>query len=161
MGAPGRDYAVLVQAVSVSAAQDLFEIGPADDKPTKFMGLELGQYGVADYGDAQAEGVGLAIRRGNTASGSGGSSPTVRACDKHDAAAGFTAEANNTTKANTSGATFWTSAWNVQQSPSIWWWPDNTGISSDQGDTTACVELIAAPADALTTVDQTLFVREF
>ncbi len=160
MAATGRDYIIQVQAVSVgTAAQDLFEISSADDKPTKAIGLELGQD--SEYGDAAEEAIRLAIRRGNTTGGSGGSAPTVRSADKHDASAGFTAEANNTTKATTAGATFWNSAWNERMSPSIWWWPDNTGVSSDQGDTTGpVVEMVTTIADALT-LSQSLYMREF
>lgn len=158
MGAPGRDYLLQVQAIAQTAAQDLYEVLPADDKVTKFIGMELGQ--TTEFGDAQEEEYSLAIRRGNSTSGSGGTTPTVRSADKHDASGGFSAEANNTTKATTAGATFWNGAWNLRISPAIWWWPDNYGISAEQGDTTACVELIAAPADSVT-VNQTLYVREW
>lgn len=160
MGAPGRDYTVQVQAVSVgTAAQDLFEFGPADDKPIKIIGLELGQD--TELGDAAEEAMRLAIRRGNATTGSGGSAPTVRATDKHDAAAAFAAEANNTTKASTgSPITILNTAWNERMSPSIWWWPDNFGVSSDQADTTACIEMVTTIADALT-LNQTAYVREF
>lgn len=156
----GRDYGVQVSAVSVgTAAQDLFEFAAADDKPIRLIGLELGQD--SEMGDAAEEAIRLAIRRGNTASGSGGSTPTVRALDKHDGAAGFAAEANNTTKANTSGATFWSSAWNERISPSIWWWPDQFGVMSDQGDTTGpVVEMVTTIADALT-LNQSAYVREY
>lgn len=156
---PGRDYGVQVSAVSVgTAAQDLFEFGAADDKPIKMIGVELGQD--SELGDAAEEAMRLAIRRGNTTGGSGGSTPTVRSLEKHDASAGFAAEANNTTKASTSGATFWSSAWNERMTPAQFWWPDNTGVSSDQGDVTMCVEMVTTIADALT-LNQTAYVREF
>jgi hypothetical protein len=148
---------VQVQGVSVTAAQDLFEHTPADDKPVKVMGDELAQ--TSDFGDSAAEGLPIAIRRGNTTSGSGGSAPTVRSGDRNASAAGFTAEANNTTKATTSGATILNTGWNVQIPEHIWW-PDNFGISASQADTTVCTELVSAPADALT-VQQTQYTREW
>ena len=160
MGAPGRDYTANVSAVSVgTAAQDLFEFGAADDKPIKIVGLELGQD--SELGDAAEEAMRLAIRRGNATSGSGGSAPTVRANDKHDAAAAFACEANNTTKASTgSPINIITTAWNERISPAVWWWPDNFGAGSDQGDTTVCIEMVTTIADALT-LNQTAYVREW
>ncbi|MBP8301429.1 MAG: hypothetical protein KA020_13765, partial [Planctomycetes bacterium] len=68
----GRTYAVTFNAVAVSAAQDLFEITPGDDKPCEIVSLSIGQY--SDAGDAAAELLGIQIIRGFTASGSGGSS---------------------------------------------------------------------------------------
>ncbi len=151
-----RAYTVPVQNVAISAAQDVYEVAPADDKPCIFDGVDLGQS--TDYGDAAAEGVRLAIRRGDTVSGSGGSSPSIRVPDPQDASAGFTVEANNTTKANTSGVAMWGSAWNVQQAGQIWF-PDTFPIKVSQVESRACLELVAAPADSLT-CDHTLFVRE-
>lgn len=157
MGAPGRDYTTYVQAVSVSAAIDFDEVKPADDKPVQIMGGVIANY--SDFGDAQDEVLRIAIRRADTVSGSGGSSPTVRANQFHDAAAGFATEADNTTKANTSGIVIATTGWNVRD-PSPQWWPDTFGPSADQGNTAIVRELVAAPADALS-IDHSLFVREF
>jgi hypothetical protein len=154
----GRDYSVPVQGVAVSAAQDIYEIIPADDKPIKQVGLEIGQS--TEVGDAAEEGLRIAIRRGDTVTGSGGSAPTVRAPDPHDAAAGFTAEANNTTKANTSGVVIAATAWNIRIVPQQWWWPDNFPVGADQGNSRMCDELVAAPADAVT-ADHTAWIREF
>ena len=152
-----RAYSIPVQAVAITTAQDLYEIAPADDKPCILDGLELGQS--TDYGDAAAEGVRLASRRGDTVSGSGGSSPSIRAVDPQDAAAGLTAEANNTTKANTSGVAIYGSAWNIQISPTNIWWPDAYGLKVSQVESRICLELVAAPADSVT-VDHTLMLRE-
>lgn len=151
-----RAYIVPVQNVGISLAQDIYEVAPADDKPCILDGVDMGQS--TDYGDSAAEGVRLAIRRGDTVSGSGGSSPSIRAVDPQDSAGGFTVEANNTTKANTSGIAMWGGAWNVQQAGQIWW-PDTYPVKVSQVESRACLELVAAPADSLT-CDHSLFVRE-
>lgn len=84
----------------------------------------------------------------------------MRAPDPHDAAAGFTAEANNTTKANTSGVAMLATAWNIRATPYQWWWADNFPIGADQGNSRMCDELLSTPGDSIT-VDHTAFVREF
>ncbi len=117
-----RMYSVIFSAVSVSAAQDLFEISPADDKPISIVGLELGQS--SDAGDVNDELLQLSIIRGFTASGSGGSAPTPAPLEPNDTAAGFTAEVNNTSQANTgTTATLWTTCFNIRAGYLNWWPP--------------------------------------
>jgi hypothetical protein len=155
----GRIYTVNFAAVSLAAAQDLFEITPADDKPIEIVGLFLSQTGVADVGDAAEEMLRVQIIRGYTSSGSGGSAPTPVPVKRNDVAAGFTAEVNNTTVATTGTAVIiHADAFNVRAGYANWW-PDGTEPSAAQGDTTIVVRLVAAPADAIT-VSGTLYVRE-
>lgn len=105
---------------------DLFELLPADDKPVRLRGFVLGQ--TSEVGDAAEEGLRLSIIRlgATVTSGSGGSAVTPVPLDDADAAAGFTAEANNSTVATTSGTstTIEESAWNIRVSPLERWWPD-------------------------------------
>ena len=154
---PGRPYTSSVAAVAITAAQDLDEIQPADDTPVQIVGGSL--INSTDWGDAQAEILRIAIRRADTASGSGGSSPTLRANQVHDAAGAATVEANNTTKANTSGIRIVSAGVNVAD-PSPMWFPDLFGPSATQANTTTCRELVAAPADSIT-FDQSLYFLEF
>lgn len=152
----GRTYTVAFNAVAVTAASDLFEITPADDKPVEIVGLEIGQY--TDAGDAADEMLGLQIIRGFTASGSGGSSATPTAVSPSDGAAGFTAEVNNTTLANTGTTTTLVStAFNVRAGY-VNWFPLDARPAANQGNTTIVVRL-TAPADSLT-MNGTLYVRE-
>lgn len=155
----GRIYTVSFAAVSLAAAQDLFEITPADDKPVEIVGLFLSQTGVADVGDAAEEMLRIEIIRGYTASGSGGSAPTPAPVKRIDAAAGFAAEVNNTTLANTGTAVIiHEDAFNVRAGYANWW-PEGTEPDASQANTTIVVRLVAAPADAIT-VSGTLYVRE-
>lgn len=105
---------------------DLFEILPADDKPCRLVGLVLGQS--TEIGDAQEEGIRVDIIRlpATVTSGSGGSAPTPATLDSADAAAGFAAEAKNTTVATTSGTavTLDRCPWNLRGSPLERWWLD-------------------------------------
>ena len=48
--------------MGVTAAQDLFEIAPADDKPVEILGIELGQ--TSDSGDAADEQPAADVRAG-------------------------------------------------------------------------------------------------
>lgn len=154
----GRVYSVVFGAVSVSAAQDFFEITPADDKPVQLIGITFDQTGVADVGDAQEELLRWTVIRGHTTSGSGGSAPTPRPMSPNDTAAGFTAEVNNTTIASAGTTnTLHEGAFNVR-GPYIFWWPDGTEPGATQGNTTIVVRGVA-PADAIT-LSGTLYVRE-
>jgi len=152
----GRIYTVVFSAVTVSAAQDLFEITPADDKPVEIVGIELGQS--SDAGDAMDELLQISIIRGHTTSGSGGSAPTPAPMSPADTAAGFTAEVNNTTVASTgTTVTLHTGCWNVRAGY-INWFPEGVRPAASQANTTIVVRT-TAPADALT-MSGTLYVRE-
>lgn len=157
MATTGRTYSVIFSAVAVSAAQDLFELSPADDKPVEIVGIELGQ--TSDSGDAADEQLQLSIIRGYTSSGSGGSAPTPAPLNSSaGAAAGFAAEVNNTTVANTGTAvTLMTTAWNVRAGY-IQWFPEDCRPGAGQGNTTIVVRT-TAPTDAVT-MSGTLYVRE-
>lgn len=151
-----RTYAVSFDGVAVSAAQDLFELTPADDKPIEIVGLFIAQ--TSDVGDAQDEILKYTIIRGYTTSGSGGSAPTPVALLPADTAAGFTAEVNNTTVANTGTAvTLHNDAFNVRAGLQLWF-PPEARPSASQANTTIVVR-IPAPADALT-MSGTIYVRE-
>jgi hypothetical protein len=155
--AQGRVYAVPFSAVAVSAAQDLFELTPADDKPVEIVGIVLGQ--TSDSGDAADEQLQISIIRGNTTSGSGGSAPTPAPVKSSaTAASGFTAEVNNTTVASSGTAvTLFTDAWNVRAGYTQWF-PEGAEPSASQTNTLLCVRM-TAPADSIT-MSGTLFVRE-
>ena len=151
-----RTFAVSFNAVAITAAQDLFEISPADDKPVRLLGLVVGQY--SDVGDANSENLSLSIIRGYTSSGSGGSAFTALPLDPNDSAAGFSAEINNTTVANTGTAvTLWSDVWNTQAGYQVWF-PEGAQPQASQANTTIVVR-ITAPADSITT-NATLIVQE-
>jgi hypothetical protein len=152
----GRIYTVVFSAVAVTAAQDLFEITPADDKPVEIVGIELGQS--TDFGDAADETLQISIIRGHATSGSGGSAPTPQPLSPVDTAAGFTAEVNNTTIASTGTAvTLHTGCWNVRAGY-INWFPESMRPTASQANTTIVVRQ-TAPADSIT-MSGTLYVRE-
>lgn len=155
-----RIYTVTFENVAVSAAQDLFELSPADDKPLAILGLELANVGgVNDVGEAQEEDLRLLIRRGHTTSGSGGSSATPRPLGPNTATVGFSAETNNTTVA-TSGTThdLVAAGWNTRVPYQVFY-PEELWPRATQADTTLVVRLVAAPADSFQ-VSGTLWVAE-
>lgn len=83
--------------VAATVAQDLFEyVAPAAG--AKIWGFGVFQY--TDFGDAAAEILSIVSRRGYTASGSGGTTPTPVDLSRSGAVAGGTLEANNTTQAS-------------------------------------------------------------
>lgn len=158
--ASGRVYSVSFAAVSCTAAQDFFEITAADDKPVEFVGFTVDQTGVADVGDAQEEFLRWEVVRGHSTSGSGGTAPTPRPLKVTDAAAGFTAEVNNTTIASSgTGVILHEGAFNVR-GDYIYWWPEGCEPNCSQASGVLIVlRLVAAPADAIT-LSGTLYVRE-
>lgn len=152
----GRTYAVIFNAVAATAAQDAFEITPADDKPCEIVSIHIAQ--TTEAGDAQDEMLGVQIIRGFTTSGSGGSAPTPAPMRPADTAAGFTAEVNNTTLANTgTTTTLHSDAFNVRAG---WTYipPLDARPVVNQGNTTLVVRL-TAPADSVT-FNGTMIVRE-
>jgi hypothetical protein len=152
-----RIYSVSFAAVAVTAAVDLFELTPADDKPIEIIGIFLGQS--SDSGDAQAEALPFRVIRGHTTSGSGGGTATPRPCDRSGPAAGFTVETNNTTAASAgTGVDLWADVWPLQSGYPLLL-PDGCGLEASQGDTTLVVRLGAAPADSIT-VSATLLIKE-
>jgi hypothetical protein len=157
----GRLYTVTFDNVSVgTAAQDLFELSPADDKPIRIHGLVLSNVGgTADAGDAQEELVRINILRGFTTSGSGGTAPTPVPLNPNDTAAGFAAEVNNTTVANTGTSTTpFSDGWNVRIPYQMFFTPE-TQIQASQANTTIVVRSSSTLADAIS-VSGTLFVEE-
>jgi hypothetical protein len=154
-------YLVPFENVSVSAAQDLWEISPADDRPVRIWGWTLANVGgVSDVGDAAEETLRLSIVRGHTTSGSGGSTPTISPVHQVGAAtAGFAAEVNNTTIASTAGTTIAAGfPFNVRVGGDYLFPPEFTPYAS-QANTTIVVRLVAAPADAVA-MSGTLYVEE-
>lgn len=102
----GRLYAVEFHAVAVTAQQDLFYIKPAADKPVSIEMVKIAVSGVGvDAGDAQEELYDVELIRvpATVTVGSGGTVATPNPISTNDAAAGFTARVNDTTKATTSG----------------------------------------------------------
>lgn len=98
----GRVYRVFFEDVAVSAAQDLLQVKGAAGKIVK---VREWWWGCTNTSLATSQGVKTRCRflPATVTDGSGGSSPTVQKSDVGDAAASFTALANNTTKATTSG----------------------------------------------------------
>lgn len=152
-----RVYTVEFEGVATTVAADLFELTAADDKPIEILGLFLSQS--SDLKDAEEEVVRFRIVRGNTTSGSGGSAPTPRPVNASDAAAGFTAETNNTTAASTGTAVnLHSDGMNIRTGYGIWF-PDGCEPSTNQTAGLLVVRMTAAPADSLT-LSGTLYVRE-
>lgn len=152
-----RVYSVSFENVSVSASQDFFEVSPADDHPVVILALYLDQ--ISDVGDAAEEMLRYKIIRGHTTSGSGGSSATPRPLDPGDAAAGFSAEVNNTTIASAGTAVdLHAGAFNIRAGLALIYPPEMTPVAN-QGNTTIVVRLMANPADAVT-MSGTLYIAE-
>lgn len=98
----GRTYTVVFENVAVSAAQDLFQIKGAAGKILKIKRCWVG---AADTSLVTAQSIRTRCRYlpATVTDGSGGTTPTPQKVDPGDAAASFTALANNTTQATTNG----------------------------------------------------------
>jgi hypothetical protein len=98
----GRIYKVTSEGVAVSAAQDFLQLKGAAGKTLKVQRVA---WKCTDTTLAAAQMLQTRCRflPATVTDGSGGSSPTPQPVDPGDAAASFTAKANNTTKATTSG----------------------------------------------------------
>lgn len=90
-----RMYTAVFEGVSVSVAQDFFEIVAPADAAVRIHRVLITQ----DTSEITEQAVCKLVRgEGSVTSGSGGSTPTARPISKGDAAFGGTVEANNTTK---------------------------------------------------------------
>ena len=157
-----RVYTVEFENVAVTAAQDLFEIDPADDVPVRLARLQLSQS--TETGDAAEEMLRLKVIRGNTTGGSGGTAAAENAIDSNDPAATFASEVNNTTEASAgTEVDLWSHSWNVRMPLDQVWliWPDGADSRPrcDEGDGFIVVRLLSTPLDSVT-MNGTLTVVE-
>ena len=152
-----RIYTVEFENVAVAAAQDFFEITPADDIPCLIHAIFLDQ--ISDVGDAEEEMLRLRLIRGHTTSGSGGTAPTPRPLDARDAAASFAAEVNNTTIASAgTPINILSAAFNIRTGYVYMPTPE-IRPRVDQGDTTIVLRLMANPADSVQ-MSGTIYIEE-
>lgn len=153
----GRIYTVEFEGTAVTTAVDVWELDAAAGKPIEVLGWDLSQS--SDVGDAAEEIIRYRWVRGNTTSGSGGTATTPRPCNLTDTAAGFTAEACNTTAASAgTGVNLGSFALNIRQGSGPIWLPEGCEFVTSEATLLVC-RLIAAPADSLTMAG-TVWVRE-
>ena len=151
----GRVYSAEFAAVAVAAAQDLFSILPAVDKPVLVHAVFISQS--SDLGDAAAEGLLIKLQRGATTAGSGGSTPAATPLGSiNDAADAATVHANDTTE--TSAGTIvdvHSEVWNIR-TPFVWMPPPEhrVGVENNQH---FAVALITIPADSITMCGTIIF----
>ena len=152
----GRMYSVQFTGVAVTAQQDFFEINASTNRSLKIHSCYISQS--SDAGDAQDEQLSILIKTGATTSGSGGSAPTPSPLIAGGAAANFTAEANNTTKA-TAGTivTAHADCFNVRAGWPYRPTPEERIELTGAGRLT--VELGTTPADSLT-MNGTIIIEE-
>lgn len=151
-----RAYSVTIAAVSVSVAQDLFEIRPVANHPVEILGLEIGQ-----TSSTTQENIGVSIIRGHATSGTGGTTPSPAGVpiDSGDEAAGFASEINNTTVASAgTPETIHTGVVNLLTGYMQWFYDQDTRPQAHAGHTTIVVR-ITAPA-AARTIRATLWLLE-
>lgn len=133
--------------VAITAQQDLFELLAPSARAVKLYRVKLTQ--TTEVGDAQEENLSILFKRGQTTTGSGGSTPTVVALSGQDTAGSSTVKANNTTKA-TAGTivTFDVDTW-YERAPYLWLpVPEERPIITPGVRMT--IELATTPADSLT-----------
>lgn len=152
-----RVYTVQFTGVAVTAQQDLFEITAAAGKNARLLAVYLSQS--TEVGDTAEEGLSILIKSGQTTSGSGGSAPTPVPTSVTNAAAGFAAEVNNTTKASAGTiVTHHADNWNIRM-PFQLILPEKMQIDLT-GSRRMTVELATTPADSIT-MSGTIYVEEF
>lgn len=155
----GRKYSIVFPPTSIAAAiTDLLQLTPATNKVICIKGYRFNQVGVADMTDAQDETLGYTVIRGHTATGSGGTTPTPRPMGPSDTAAGFAAQANNTTIASSgTTVTLDSGGFNVR-AQDIFWYPDGYEPVASAANTTLLIRL-SAPTDAII-ITGTVYVEE-
>lgn len=155
----GRLYSVTFENVAVTAAQDFFDIAPADDKPCILHGCWISQS--TEVGDAQEEFLRIKIIRGLATVGSGGGAFTPVPLYESDAAAGFTARINDTTVAVVGGGAtevLWAESFN-ERSGWVWLPTPEMRMACTQVKTRIVVTMLSTPADSVT-MNGTLIIEE-
>lgn len=152
----GRVYSVIFNGVAVTAQQDFFEVNVAATKVVRIHSLHLSQE--TNVSDANEKELRVAIKSGQTTSGSGGSAPTAIPRAGGDSAYAGTVESNNTTKA-TAGTivTHSIRTWNIRVPLDVYWPPDQRIELAPSA--RATVELLTTPA-ASTTMSGELVIEE-
>jgi len=125
-----RIYAVPYTGTLTTAGgnTDIWSFAPASNKPITLRGFTLGQ--TSEIGDAMEENVRVTVTRlpATFTVGSGGSAVTAAATPgaSTDTVWSFTARANDTTIATTSGTlqVLDEIGWNLRNSPYEHWYPD-------------------------------------
>lgn len=147
----GRKFTVQFDNVSVTAAQDFFEIITGATQCLRVLSAFIGQS--SDAGDASAELLRVTMKRasGTYTTGSGGTTPTPAPHDFVSPAFGSTVRANSTTAAvvGTGALTvLLAETFNVQ---SGWYYTPTPEEAIEINPSQALIiNLPAAPADALT-----------
>lgn len=141
-------YTAVIPATAVTAAVDLIEVIGHATKP--FILLELHLYQLTELGDTAEEQLNIAIKSGQTTSGSGGNAAAnANATDSGGGASGFTFETLNTTKASAGTiVTHTTHGWNVRGPLDLIFTEVSQLIMAATRRMT--VELVSAPADSVT-----------
>jgi hypothetical protein len=158
----GRLYVCAFEAVAVTAQQDVFYIKPAADKPVFIESFALSvNGGAADAGDAQEElyDLQLCYVPATVTASSGGSSLTPQPVNINDTAASFTARANDTTKATTTGSitTRGVPPFNSRIGSEKLWAPEHRPLIASAAAWT--LRLNTTPADSISLSGE-LYVRE-
>lgn len=142
----GRIYTAQFNDVTVSAAQDLFQLTASTSAAVEVLEVHVSQQ--TEFGDAAEEMLNIQVRSGSTTSGSGGSTPSMVKLSVGDASAGSSVQANNTTKANTTSnvihGSYW---WNLRMPFDLIYTPETTVVLAPARRLT--VELVGAPVDAV------------
>lgn len=153
-----RVYAVTFENVAVVAAQDLFMIAPADDKPVKLLGIMLSQS--TETGDAQEEMLRLKVIRGHATVGSLGTVATPAAMSASDPASGATCRVNDTTIASVgTPVDLLADTFNVRSGYQFWFTPETAPNCSEANGIRLVVRLMGAPLDSVT-MGGTLYFEE-
>lgn len=154
----GRVYVASFENVAVVAAQDLFALAPATNKPIVLHGYTISNVGgAADAGDAQEEDLRITLVRGNATVGSGGGTATPVPLLNADSAFGGVCRINDTTVASAGTAeTFVQPGWNVRQPLDQLWAPEDRPVCT-AAQTRICLRLLSTPADSLQVSGQVTF----
>ena len=156
-------FTAVFNGVTISAAQDLFELVPNATTRIRILEVEAQSYSPLDVG-TEEEILGISFWRGHTVSGSGGSTVTPANVNPYSRVSVTAAEANNTTVATTSGVMLYSTGFHVQagfvyrpnEAPDRDPFRKHFIIKPSQ----RFVVRITAPADALVGVNGTIIFEE-
>ncbi len=144
---PLGPFSAPLTPAAITTTADLFHVTVATDNPVTLVAMEL--YNTTDLGDAQEEVLSIALVRGTTGGGTGGTALTeVNFADGGGATATAAVLGLNTT-VSTGGTVLAHMGWNVRV-PFLWCPVPELRPTIDAAQDPVVFRLLAAPADSIT-----------
>lgn len=144
---PLGPFSAPLTPAAITTTADLFHVTAAAENPVTLVAVDL--YQTTEFGDAQEEDLSIALVRGVTGGGTGGTALTEVNYGDGGGAAATAAVLGLNTVVSTGGTVIAHFGWNVRV-PFLWCPIPELRPTMDAGQDPVAFRLLAAPADSIT-----------